>query len=59
MYLFIDASDHLASLEQWKREKRTSAWLWIPIDKAHVIPIAAELGRNDEKSDASIGDFLC
>ncbi|UJR37987.1 hypothetical protein I4U23_030669 [Adineta vaga] len=33
------------SLEQWRKDKRTSVWLWIPIEKAHVIPIAAELGR--------------
>jgi hypothetical protein len=43
----------LASLEQWRKDKRTSAWLWIPIEKAHVIPVAAELGKefilyNDE-----------
>ena len=34
----------LASLEQWKKDNRTSVWLWIPIEKSHVIPIAAELG---------------
>ena len=35
----------LASLQQWRNDRRTSAWLVIPIEKAHVIPIAAELGR--------------
>ncbi len=35
----------IASLEQWRKDKLTSAWLWIPIEKAYVIPIAAELGK--------------
>lgn len=35
----------IASLQQWQNDQRTSAWLWIPIEKAYVIPIAAELGR--------------
>ncbi len=45
----------IASLEQWRNDQRTSAWLWVPIEKSHVIPIAAELGKelmayNDEIS---------
>jgi hypothetical protein len=35
----------IASLQQWQNDQRTSAWLWIPIEKAYLIPIAAELGR--------------
>jgi len=35
----------IASLEKWRNDQLTSAWLWIPIEKAYVIPIAAELGK--------------
>lgn len=40
----ITKASFAASLAQWKKDKRSSAWLWIPIEKAHVIPVAAELG---------------
>ncbi|CAF3440895.1 unnamed protein product [Rotaria sp. Silwood1] len=49
------------SLEQWQKDKRTSAWLWIPIEKAHVIPIAAELGfiyHNAEERIAVLNKWL-
>ncbi|CAF4427258.1 unnamed protein product [Rotaria sp. Silwood2] len=49
------------SLEQWQKDKRTSAWLWIPIEKAHVIPIAAELGftyHNAEERTAVLNKWL-
>jgi hypothetical protein len=35
----------IASLEKWRNDQLTSAWLWIPIEKAYVIPIASELGK--------------
>ncbi|CAF0826642.1 unnamed protein product [Adineta steineri] len=50
-----------ASLEQWRKDKRTSAWLWIPIEHAHVIPIAGELGftyHNAEERTAVLNQWL-
>ncbi|CAF1295899.1 unnamed protein product [Adineta ricciae] len=49
------------SLEQWRKDNRTSVWLWIPIEKAHVIPIAAELGftyHNAEERIAVLNQWL-
>ncbi|CAF3819265.1 unnamed protein product [Rotaria sordida] len=49
------------SLNQWRNDKRTSAWLWIPIEQAHVIPIAAELGfayHNAEERTAVLNQWL-
>ncbi|CAF1004473.1 unnamed protein product [Rotaria magnacalcarata] len=49
------------SLEQWRKDKLSSVWLWIPIEKAHVIPIAAELGfsyHNAEERTAVLNQWL-
>ncbi|CAF0768742.1 unnamed protein product [Didymodactylos carnosus] len=49
------------ALFQWRQEKRTAAWLWIPIKHANLISVAAELGfkyHNAEGDMAVVNQWL-